>query len=202
MGSPTVRCTTTSGEAHCALAARSPSQAAASPPWPRSSIRSTSSVPSASSSSTRAPSRSRTTSLTVRTASSSSSARHPSWPPLPWPSHPPSPRNCYCDPEALPRGEGANLIETGTRVLGWCRMARGPTLLSPARASGLSSTCSPLPGCRLFILPGRVSPPTRLAMPAPDTGAISYSCFGSGARGKGRQGLMGSFFYPSYPVPT
>lgn len=64
------------------------------------------------------------------------------------------------------------------------------------------------PCCQLLLLlPGRVSPPPRLAMPAPHTGAISSSCFGSGARGKGRQGQMGSFFIllppsrPSYPCP-
>lgn len=62
----------------------------------------------------------------------------------------------------------------------------------------------PSPGCQLFVLPGAeaggpcpapcVSPPTRLARPAAHTGAIFYSYFGSGARGKGRQGQTGSFF--------
>jgi len=75
----------------------------------------------------------------------------------------------------------------------------------------------PSPGRQLFILPGVeaggprpapcVSPPTRLARPAPHTGAISYSYFGSGARGKGRQGQMGSFLIllprsrPNCPCP-
>lgn len=68
-GSHIVRCTTTSVAAHCAPAARSPSPAAASPPWPRSSTPSISCAPFASSSSTRALSRSRTTSPTVRAAS-------------------------------------------------------------------------------------------------------------------------------------
>nr|XP_025123296.1 paxillin isoform X2 [Bubalus bubalis] len=118
-GSPTARRTTTSGGARCARAARSPSRAAASPPWPRSSTPSTSSAPSASSSSTRAPSRSRTTSLTVRTAFSSSSARRPR--PSPWPLPWPSLLTAAGTQRPRPGGagvggggEGANPTETGT----------------------------------------------------------------------------------------
>lgn len=157
-GSPIVRCTTMSGAAPCAPAARSPSRAAVSPPWPRSSTRSTSSVPFASSSSTRAPSRSRTTSLTVRTASSSSSARRPRHfiRPVPWPSLP----NCYCDPEASPRGEGPSPTETGTCVLGcagWQEGHEGSRLLFSPTCQNLWASSHLLqlsPGCQLFILLG------------------------------------------------
>lgn len=74
-GSHTARPTITSAVALCAPAARSPSPAAASQPWAGSSIRSTLCVLSASSSWTRAPSRSRTTSLTAKAASLNSSAK-------------------------------------------------------------------------------------------------------------------------------
>lgn len=134
--------------------------------------------------------------------------------PLPWPSLP----NCYCDPEALPRGEGTNPIATGTHVFGWCRMARGPALLSPAGASGPLFSCSPpqavSSSSSLEVEAGgpqpplRLSPCTRLARPAPHTGAISYSYFGSGARGRAgrvRWGLFLSFSptqsQPNYPCP-
>lgn len=74
-GSPTARCITTSVAARCALGARSPSQDAASLLWARNFTPNTLSVPSASSSSTKEPSKNRTTSPTVRTAFSNSSVR-------------------------------------------------------------------------------------------------------------------------------
>lgn len=133
--------------------------------------------------------------------------------PLPRPSLP----NCYCDPEALPRGHRAKPTETGTRVLGWCRMARGPALLSPCQSHGLPPPAAlPRPSALHAPREGEaggprpapcVSPRPHLAWPAPHTGAVSYSYFGSGARGKGRQGQMGSFFIllppsrPHYPCP-
>lgn len=78
--SRTVRFIITPAAGRCVLAVRNPSRAAASQPWARSFILSILSVPSASSSSIRAPSKSKTTSLTARAASSSSSARKmPDW---------------------------------------------------------------------------------------------------------------------------
>ena len=65
----------TSAAARCALAARSPSRDAASLPWARNFTPNTLSVPSASSSSTKEPSKNRTTSPTVRTAFSNSSVK-------------------------------------------------------------------------------------------------------------------------------
>lgn len=73
--SRTARSTTTSGAARSAQAARSPSRAAASPPWARSSTRSTLCAPSAWSSSTKEHSRSRTRSPTATAASLSSSVQ-------------------------------------------------------------------------------------------------------------------------------
>jgi len=68
---PTVRLTTMPRRDHYVPPVRSPSQVAASQPCSRSSTLSTSCVPSASSSSTRAPSRSRMISRTATRASSS-----------------------------------------------------------------------------------------------------------------------------------
>lgn len=73
--SRTARLITMSGAALCAPAVRNPSQAAASQPWERSSTQSTLCALSASSSLTRAPSKSRTKSPTATAASSNSSVR-------------------------------------------------------------------------------------------------------------------------------
>ena len=88
-------------------------------------------MPSASSSSTRAPSRSRTTSLTVRTASSSSSARpaHPFLCPASWPSLPTAtvtqrPRPGVKGQTRLKLEPRPWLVQDGKRVL------RGPACFS------------------------------------------------------------------------
>lgn len=73
--SRTVKCTTTSAGAPSALAARSPSQDAASRPCPRSSTLSILCAPSAWNSSTKEPSKNRTTNPTATAASSNCSVR-------------------------------------------------------------------------------------------------------------------------------
>ena len=75
MASHTANPITTSGVDHCAPAARSPSLAAASQPWAKSSTQSILCVLSASSSLTKAPSKSRMTSPTATAALSNSSVR-------------------------------------------------------------------------------------------------------------------------------
>lgn len=155
-------------------------------------------MPSASSSSTRAPSRSRTTSLTVRTASSSSSARcpRPCLRPVPRPSLP----DCYCDPEASPRREGPSPTETGTRVLGcagWQGGLKGSHLLSfpLPEPLGLSLLLRLPPGCRLFLLPrGSLqgpAPQTRPARPAPRSWSHLLLLFRQRSRGRAGSPLLG-----------
>lgn len=91
-----------------------------------------------------------------------------------------------------------------------CRVARGPQRVPPAflpsaRASGPPPfSCSHLQAASSLSslemgLEGP-TPRTRLARPAPHTGAISYSYFGSGAKGRAGRVRWGSLFI--YFPPT
>lgn len=125
--------------------------------------------------------------------------------PLPRPSLP----NCYCDPEALPRGHGAKPTETGTRVLGWCRMARGPALLSPLPEPRPSASCSPPQAVSSSCSPregGWRAPPCTVCVPTTPPGLASAPHWSrlllilwQWSKGKGQAGSDGVFFYPSPP---
>lgn len=153
------------------------------------------------------------TSLTVRTASSSSSARHPR-PficPVPWLSLP----NCYCDPEALPRGEGPSPTETGT-VSSLCRVAGGPrrvlpALLPPCQSLWASSLLLQLsPGCQpspfLEVGAGGPHPTNSPGQASTPHWSHLLLIIQQWNQGEGRQSQMGSFLIlipprPNYPCP-
>lgn len=106
--------------------------------------------------------------------------------------------------------KGPTRLKLEPRPWRWQEALRGPACFScplPAPLGRLPPPEAP-PGCQPVTLPrGRgwrvppASPRAHLAKPAPHTGAISYSCFGSGVGGgEGRQGQTGASLHP-YPQP-